>query len=56
MKPFRNAEEMLDAHELMFGSAGRHCAELVVKWAATLFAFLLDAQLAAVTTGISDLG
>jgi hypothetical protein len=32
MKPFRSTEEML-AHELMFGSAGRQCAEIVLKWA-----------------------
>jgi hypothetical protein len=42
MKPFRSAAEMLDAHELMFGMAGRRCAELVVKWATTLFAVPLD--------------
>jgi hypothetical protein len=42
MKPFRSAEEMLDAHELMFGPAGRQCAEVVLKWAATLFAVPLD--------------
>jgi hypothetical protein len=43
MKPFRSAEEMLDAHELMFGLAGRRCAEIVLKWATTLFAVPLDA-------------
>lgn len=43
MKPFRSTDEMLDAHELMFGHAGRHCAELVVKWATTLFAVPLEA-------------
>jgi hypothetical protein len=42
MKPFRSADEMLDAHELMFGLAGRQCAEIVVKWATTLFAVPLD--------------
>jgi hypothetical protein len=42
MKPFRSAEEMLDAHELMFGEAGRRCAEIVLKWAATLFAVPLE--------------
>jgi hypothetical protein len=42
MKPFRSAAEMLDAHELMFGVAGRQCAEVVLKWAATLFAEPLD--------------
>jgi hypothetical protein len=43
MKPFRSPEEMLDAHELMFGEAGRQCAEVVLRWATTLFAVPLDA-------------
>jgi hypothetical protein len=43
MKPFRSPEEMVDAHELMFGPAGRQCAEVVLKWAKTLFAVPLDA-------------
>lgn len=43
MKPFRSAEEMLDAHEVMFGPAGRQCAEVVLRWARTLFAVPLDA-------------
>ena len=43
MKPFRSPDEMLDAHELMFDEAGRQCAEVVLKWAATLFAAPLDA-------------
>jgi hypothetical protein len=34
---------MLDAHELMFGDAGRQCAEIVLRWAAILFAVPLDA-------------
>jgi hypothetical protein len=42
MKPFRSADEMLDAHELMFGEAGRQCAEIVLRWATTLFAVPLD--------------
>jgi hypothetical protein len=42
MKPFRSCEEMLDAHELMFGDAGRRCAEIVLYWATTLFAVPLD--------------
>jgi hypothetical protein len=33
----------LDAHELMFGVAGRQCAEVILKWAGTLFAIPLDA-------------
>jgi hypothetical protein len=43
MKPFRSPEEMLDAHELMFGDAGRRCAEIVLRWATTLFTVPLDA-------------
>ena len=43
MKPFRSAAEMLDAHELMFGEAGRQGAEIVLRWANTLFAEPLDA-------------
>ena len=43
MKPFHSHEEMLDAHELMFGNAGRRCAEIVLYWATTLFAVPLDA-------------
>jgi hypothetical protein len=43
MKPFRSPEEMLDAHEAMFGPAGRQCAEIVQHWAGTLFAVPLDA-------------
>jgi len=42
MKPFRSSEEMLDAHEAMFGEAGRQCAEVVLKWATTLFAVPLE--------------
>jgi hypothetical protein len=42
MKPFRSPKEMLDAHELMFGEAGRQCAEVVLKWATPLFAVPLD--------------
>jgi hypothetical protein len=42
MKPFRTPDEMLDAHELMFGEAGRQCAEVVIRWASTLFAVPLE--------------
>jgi hypothetical protein len=42
MKPFRTPDEMLDAHELMFGDAGRQCAEVILKWASVLFAVPLD--------------
>jgi hypothetical protein len=42
MLPFRSPEEMLDAHEQMFGEAGRQCAEIVQRWARTLFAVPLE--------------
>jgi hypothetical protein len=31
MKPFRSIDEMIDTHELMFGAAGRFCAEAVCR-------------------------
>jgi hypothetical protein len=43
MKPFRSPEEMLDAHEQMFGEAGRQCAEIVLRQAGALFEVPLDA-------------
>jgi hypothetical protein len=43
MIPFRSAEEMLTAHEQMFGSPGRQAAQLVLRWATTLFAVPLEA-------------
>jgi hypothetical protein len=43
MIPFRSPQEMLDAHRQMFGDAGRECAEMVLRWATTLFAVPLDA-------------
>jgi hypothetical protein len=43
VKPFRRAEQMLDAHELMFGVAGRQCAKVILRWATILFAVPLDA-------------
>ena len=43
MKPFRSPQEMLDAHEQMFGEAGRQCAEIVLRQAGKLFAVPLDA-------------
>ena len=43
MTPFRSPKEMLDAHEQMFGDAGRQCAEIVLRWATTLFVVPLDA-------------
>ncbi len=42
MKPFGSAEEMLTAHEFMFGAAGQTCAEIVLRWAPRLFAVPLD--------------
>jgi hypothetical protein len=44
MKPFRNAQHLLECHEAMFGEAGRHCRGLVLKHAETLFARPLDAR------------
>jgi hypothetical protein len=43
MKPFRTPDEMLRTHELMFGEAGRQCAETVLRWASVLFAVPLEA-------------
>lgn len=43
MIPFRSAEEMLIAHEQMFGEAGRQAAELVLRWSSRLFRVPLDA-------------
>src|SRR5215831_1109509 len=43
MKPFRSPEEMLDAHEQMFGEAGKQCADVVLRWAGSLFDVPLDA-------------
>jgi hypothetical protein len=42
MKAFQSIEQMLETHELMFGPAGRSCAELVQKWAKNLFLDPLD--------------
>jgi hypothetical protein len=42
MLPFRSPEEMLVAHEQMFGEAGRQAAELVLRWAPKLFAVALE--------------
>jgi hypothetical protein len=42
MIPFRSAEEMLIAHEQMFGAPGRQAAQLVLRWATTLFAVPLE--------------
>lgn len=56
MKPFRSPDEMLDAHELMFGEAGRQCAEVVLKWASTLFAVPLDSLNVRVVLAPIELG
>ena len=42
MKSFASADQMLDAHEAMFGKAGRQAAEIVLDWAPRLFAVPLD--------------
>jgi hypothetical protein len=41
--PFESPQQMLSAHELMFGEAGREYAEIVLRYARTLFAVPLDA-------------
>lgn len=56
MKPFQSPTEMLDAHELMFGEAGRRCGEVVLKWASTLFAVPLDALNVRVVLAPIELG
>jgi hypothetical protein len=42
MKSFTSRDQMLDAHEAMFGAAGRQAAEIVLQWAPRLFAVPLD--------------
>jgi len=42
VKSFASADQMLDAHEAMFGKAGRQAAEIVLDWAPRLFAVPLD--------------
>ena len=42
MTPFRSSDEMLHAHEAMFGDAGRQCAEVILRWASMLFAVPLE--------------
>jgi hypothetical protein len=42
MQPFVSEDQMVHAHELMFGAAGRTCAELVLRWAPILFAVPLN--------------
>src|SRR5690242_15515624 len=56
MKPFGSAEEMLNAHELMFGSAGRIAAELVLKWSRCLFAVPIDPLTVRVVLAPVELG
>ena len=56
MKPIRSSEEMLDTHERMFGEAGLQCAEIVLRWAGTLFAQALDALNIRVVLGTVELG
>src|SRR6516165_1619411 len=56
MTRFRSPQEMLDAHEQMFGEAGRQCAEIVLRWATTLFAVPLDALNVRVVLAPVELG
>src|SRR4051812_22341174 len=42
MLPFESASEMLRTHDIMFGRAGRTCAEIVLDWAPRLFAVPID--------------
>jgi hypothetical protein len=42
MKPFKSPKQMLDAHEAMFGEAGRFAAETALAWARKLFAVPVD--------------
>ena len=42
MKPFKSPRQMLDAHEAMFGKAGKQAAEIVLHWAPGLFAVPID--------------
>ena len=42
MQSFASPAEMLDAHAAMFGTAGRQAAEIVIDWAARLFAVPID--------------
>ena len=42
MKSFASPSQMLDAHEAMFGDAGRRAAEIVLDLAPRLFAVPLD--------------
>src|SRR4051794_39302694 len=56
MKTFPSATHMLEAHELMFGPAGRLCAELVLRWAPKLFAVPLDPLAVRVVLAPVELG
>lgn len=42
MQPFKSATEMRNAHQAMFGDAGRKAAEIVLEWAPRLFAVPID--------------
>lgn len=56
MKPFKSPQQMLDAHEQMFGKAGRQCAEVVLRWANKLFDEPLDALNVRVVLAPVELG
>jgi hypothetical protein len=49
-------EEMLDAHEQMFGEAGRQCAKIVLHWARVLFVKPLEALKARIVLAPVELG
>jgi hypothetical protein len=42
MKPFKSPKQMLEAHDAMFGPAGKQAAEIVLDLAPRLFAVPLD--------------
>jgi hypothetical protein len=56
MKPFPSASVLLDAHEFMFGPAGRTCAEIVLNWAPKLFAEPIDPLAVRVVLAPIELG
>jgi hypothetical protein len=56
MKPFNDDQHMIDVHEAMFGEPGRFCAEIVLKWARTLFAVELAPLLVRVLLAPIEMG
>jgi hypothetical protein len=53
---FASPAKMIEAHELMFGEAGRTCADLVLRWAATLFEEPIDALAITVVLAPVEIG